>query len=89
MCKATKERLEVMISAKPRAKEQAGFFDDAGDFVRGPFYSAMLGKQIVALVGSRGYRQDIGYYISRQHALDGAKKLQAKAREWLASGNYA
>ncbi len=89
MGKATKEKLEYYIKAKPSAKETPGFFTDDGEFVRGPFYMAKLGKQIVALVESDGYRQDIGYYISRQHAIDGAAALQEKARQWLTAGNYA
>ena len=87
--KASKEKLEGYIKAKPRSKEHPGYFDDDGNFVRGPFYSAMLGGKIVALVGSEGYRQDIGYYTTREYALAGAKELQAKAQEWLAAGNHS
>lgn len=89
MSKAPKAKLQAMVAGRCSAKEHPGYFTDSGEFVRGPFYSAKIGSQVVALVGSRGYRQDIGFYISRRDALEGAKALKAKARQWLAEGNYA
>ena len=58
------------------------------NFVRGPFYLAKLGSQVVALHGSPGYDKEIGYYITREHALNGARAVKEKAKQWLAEGNY-
>ena len=86
--KPSKTTLLRMVDSRPGADEHPGYFDDAGMFVRGPFYTAQLGGQAVALVGSRGYRQDIGFYTTRDAAVTAAKELKAKARQWLGDGNY-
>ena len=86
--KASKEKLEAYVEARPGTSETPGYFDDAGNFVRGPFWMAKLGSQVVALKGSEGYREDIGYYISSHHALEGAKAVKEKAKQWLAEGDY-
>lgn len=86
--KASKEKLEAYVEARPGTRETPGCFDDAGNFVRGPFWLAKLGSQVVALKGSEGYCEDIGYYISSHHALKGAKAVKEKAKQWLAEGNY-
>tara|TARA_S200002703_G_scaffold104389_1_gene90574 strand:- start:1029 stop:1295 length:267 start_codon:yes stop_codon:yes gene_type:complete len=86
--KASKEKLETHVEARPGASETPGYYDDAGSFVRGPFWMAKLGSQVVALKGSEGYLEDVGFYISRHHALKAAKAVKEKAKQWLAEGNY-
>jgi|DEB0MinimDraft_10_1074344.scaffolds.fasta_scaffold140961_3 hypothetical protein len=86
---APKAKLEAHAAARPGVEEHPGYFDDAGNFVRGPFYSAKLGAAHVSMVGSDGYDQSTGYYQTREQALAGAKLCKAKAQEWLDEGNYA
>lgn len=88
MTKPPKAKLEAHAKGRPGVRECPGYFDDTGNFVRGPVYLAKLGSQIVSLVGSEGYCQNIGYYMTRHHALEGAKAVKEKAKQWLAEGNY-
>jgi len=85
----TKAKLESHAKGRPGFREVPGYFDDAGNFIRGPFWLAKLGSQIVSLKGSDGYLEDTGYYISSWHALEAAKAIKEKCKKWLAEGNYA
>ena len=88
MAKASKAKLERYLNARRGVREIPGYFDEDGNFVRGPFYLAKLGSEVVAVHGSPGYDKEIGCYITREHALNGARELKEKAKQWLAEGNY-
>jgi len=88
MSKPLKSKLEKYIKARPMAEENPGYFDDAGNFVRGPFYLAKLGGEYVGMVGSDGYDRTSGCYRTRDQAVAGAKLCKDKAQEWLDTGNF-
>lgn len=88
MAKASKAKLERYLNSRPGVRKTPGYFDDDGNFVRGPFYLAKLGSEVVALHGTPGYDAEIGFYITREDALNGARALKEKAKQWLAEGNY-
>lgn len=82
MIRPTKKQLEYYVNARPRTKEVPGYFDDAGNLHRGPYYAAMLGTQQVGFK-TDAYDSNAGCYISRSGALEGAKLFQQKMKEWL------
>ncbi len=87
MALPSKQKLESYLDAKLHTKRVPGYFKDGGEFVRGPCYNAMLGKQIVGVAGSPGYQD--GYYITREDAINGAKLFVEKTKEALANGNFS
>jgi hypothetical protein len=86
--KPKKHELEYYAGAKPHTKESPGYFTDAGEFVRGPFWHAKLGIKNVGFHGIPGYDRASGGYKWRDAALEGAKAFQEKSRELLELGEY-
>lgn len=83
----TKADIEYYATARPHTKKEVGYW--VGDKLhRGPFYSAMLGRQHVSFVHG-SYIKEAGMYLLRSDALEGAKLFQEKARELLAAGEFS
>lgn len=83
----TKADLEYYATAKPRTRTEVGYFTSDGKLVRGPFYSACIGKKIVGFKFGM-YIEEAGMYRLRADALWGAKLFQEKARKLLANGEF-
>ena len=88
-CMLSKAELEKYIAARPNTRQTVGYFDEDGNFTRGPFYQAQLGSQCVSMVEMPGYIQAAGVYMWRQAALDAAKAVQEKCRQLLSEGKYS
>lgn len=73
----TKARCQAHIAAKPRVREEDGYFNDDGKFVFGPVYRLILDGP-VSIDTAPGFIPECGAYISSFHAKQAAEHI----REW-------
>lgn len=86
--KLTRDELEYLVTASPRAKRTPGYFSDDGVFHRVTSWHAYLGTKGTGDDSSPGYMRETGGYSTRENALAGARSAQQRFRALLDSGEY-